>query len=270
MKVICVDDEKIILDDNISLIEELGEIDEVEGFTSALKALEHVKSSGADIALLDIDMPDMNGLMLAAKIKEASPHTAIIFLTGFSEHALKAIEMHASGYLMKPVNKNKLKEEIDYAMESMKDSGVTGGDSDGNIFVQTFGNFNVWKDGEPVHFSSAKSKELLAYLVDREGSLVTRAEAFAALYEDENYTRSEQKKFDVVIRRLKANLKDAGIEEIFDMQRGSMWVIKDKFDCDLYRFLGGDTHTINSYRGEYMSNYPWAMFTEGLLSKELY
>ena len=47
-----------------------------------------------------------------------------------------------------------------------------------------------------MHFSSAKSKELLAYLVDRQGALVTRVEAFAALYEDENYTRNNQKKFD--------------------------------------------------------------------------
>ncbi len=76
--------------------------------------------------------------------------------------------------------------------------------------------------------------------------------------------------FDVVIRRLKAQLKEAGIEEIFDMQRGSMSVIKDKFGCDLYRFLDGDLHTINAYRGEYMSNYGWAMFTEGLLSQEKY
>ncbi|MBO6107948.1 MAG: hypothetical protein J6P16_00920 [Eubacterium sp.] len=140
----------------------------------------------------------------------------------------------------------------------------------GNIFIQTFGNFDVLIDGNPVHFSSAKSKELLAYLVDRQGSLVTRAEAFAALYEDEDYTRSRQKMFDVVVRRLKANLKEAGIEDIFDMQRGSMSVVKDKFGCDLYRFLEGDIRTVNSYRGEYMSSYEWAMFTEGLLSQEKY
>ena len=76
--------------------------------------------------------------------------------------------------------------------------------------------------------------------------------------------------FDVVVRRLKANLKEAGIEDIFDMQRGSMSVVKDKFGCDLYRFLEGDIRTVNSYRGEYMSSYEWAMFTEGLLSQEKY
>ena len=83
-------------------------------------------------------------------------------------------------------------------MDSLKKSENTGEQSDEkeHIFIQTFGNFDVLLDGNPVHFSSAKSKELLAYLVDRQGALVTRVEAFAALYEDENYTRNNQKKFD--------------------------------------------------------------------------
>ncbi|MCR4606039.1 MAG: response regulator [Eubacterium sp.] len=270
MKAICVDDEKLILDENVSLVEEIEEFDSVEGFTSATKALEYVKKNGTDIALLDIDMPDMNGLMLAAKIKEASPRTAIIFLTGYSEYALKAIEMHASGYLMKPVNKTKLKDEIAYALNSVKKEAPGEEKNGEHIFMRTFGSFDVFVDGNPVHFSRAKSKELLAFLVDRQGASVTRAEAFAAMYEDESYTRDKQKLFDVIVRGLKSSLKEAGIEEIFDMQRGTMRVVKENFDCDLYKFLEGDTATINMYIGEYMSSYEWAMFTEGALSMSMY
>ena len=272
MRAICVDDEQLILNRNVSLVEKLDEIDDVEGFRSALKALEYVRKNGTDIALLDIDMPDMDGLMLAAKIKEVSPRTAIIFLTGYSEYALKAIEMHASGYLMKPVNEKKLKDEINYALDSV--IRADGAESDRveneHIFMRTFGNFDVLVDGEPVYFSRAKSKELLAYLVDRQGAQVTRAEAFAALYEDENYTREKQKSFDVIVRGLKSSLKDAGIEEVFDMKHATMRVVKDTFGCDFYRFLEGDTATINAYMGEYMSSYEWAMFTEGVLSRDLY
>ena len=268
MKAVCVDDEKLILDRNVSLVEKLDEIDEVSGFTSAMKALEWIKGQQkVALALLDIYMPDMNGLMLAAMIKEISPDTAIIFLTGYSEYALKAFELHANGYLMKPVNADKLKQEVTFALGSAQSIPAK---KDDHIYVRTFGLFDVLVDGEPVHFSRARSKELLAFLVDRQGGTVTRAEAFAAMYEDEDYTRDMQKQFDVIVRSLKTSLKDANISEIFDVERGSMRVVNEKFSCDLYDFLAGDTATINSYRGEYMSSYEWAMFTEGLLSRGLY
>lgn len=269
MLAVCVDDEKLILDRNISLVEKLDEIDAVEGFTSATKALDWIAKKNGEVALalLDIDMPDMNGLVLAAKIKETSPGTAIIFLTGYSEYALKAFELHAQGYLMKPVNEEKLKEEVVYALQLRESDKANEGD---HIFMRTFGSFDVLVDGEPIRFSRAKSKELLAFLVDRQGALVTRAEAFSAMYEDENYTRDKQKQFDVIVRSLKSSLKDAGIEDVLDIQRGSMRVVKEKFGCDLYAFLEGDTATINAYCGQYMSAYEWAMFTEGVLSRGMY
>ncbi len=269
MKAICVDDEKLILDRNVSLVEKMDEIDEVMGFTSAVKALDWVKTHvGVEIALLDIDMPDMNGLMLAAKIKEVSSETAIIFLTGYSEYALKAFELHAKGYLMKPVNADKLKEEISYALSSVAREKEAGKNS--HIYVKTFGLFDVLVDGVPVRFSRARSKELLAYLVDRQGALVKRAEAFAAMYEDEDYTRDKQKQFDVIVRGVKYSLKDAGISEMFDVGRGGLRVVNETFSCDLYDFLAGETAVINSYRGEYMGSYEWAVFTEGILSRRLY
>ena len=67
-------------------------------------------------------------------------------------------------------------------------------------------------------FRKAKCKELLAFLIDRQGSTVTRAEAFAALWEDRTYDRPMQKQFDTVIRLLRESLKEHGIEEIFSMK----------------------------------------------------
>ena len=55
------------------------------------------------MALLDIDMPSMNGIELAAKIKMLRPEVSVIFLTGYSQYALDAFNVHASGYLLKPM-----------------------------------------------------------------------------------------------------------------------------------------------------------------------
>lgn len=98
MRIICVDDEALVLQLTASLCRKLPQVDEVEAFDSAQAALDWIKENDADIALLDIDMPNMDGITLAARIKEEKPDTAVIFLTGYSQYALDAFSVHASGY----------------------------------------------------------------------------------------------------------------------------------------------------------------------------
>lgn len=257
MKIICVDDEQLVLGLTISLCRELEQITEVKGFTKAGDALSYLKEHTADIALLDINMPDMDGITLAAKIKERRPDTAILFLTGYAQYAVDAFRLHASGYLLKPVNKERLVEEVEYALSYRRQQKPSV-----HIAVQTFGEFDIWVDGALVTFQRSRAKELLAYLVDRQGSSITRTNAFAVLWEDALYDRPMQKQLDVVVRSLRATLKEYGIDEIFEMQSGAMRICPEKLDCDLYRFLDGDIDAVNAYRGEYMTSYSWASLTE--------
>ena len=238
MTAICVDDEPLVLQLSLSLIRELPQFKQVEGFGGSVEALDWLETPRPDLALLDIDMPAINGIALAIRIKEQYPDTAIIFLTGYTQYAVEAFALHASGYLMKPIN-------------------------------QTFGNFDVFVDGKAVAFNRSKSKELLAYLVDRKGSSVSRTEAFAVLWEDNAYDRSMQKQLDVVIRSLRGTLQENGIGEILEMKSGNMRIIPELLDCDLYRFFSGDAEAINEYRGEYMSSYSWASLTEANVDRHL-
>jgi two-component SAPR family response regulator len=175
---------------------------------------------------------------------------------------------------MKPTNVKRLEEEINFALLQRNAineavAGIAEKKDVPHIMVRTFGNFDVLVDGEIVSFSRSKSKELLAYLVDRQGGSVTRAEAFALLWEDGMYDRSMQKQLDVIIRALKSTLEKYEISEILELQRGSMRLVVDKVECDLYRLLAGDISAINSYRGEYMSAYEWASLTEGYVTRNL-
>ena len=262
MRILCVDDEVLILELTVAMCRALPQKPEVTGVSSAEEALGFLGGNQADIAILDINLPDMDGITLAARIKELQPDISIIFLTGYSEYAVDAFGLHASGYLLKPVNAKRLADEIEYAVR-----GRPAPPAAPRVSVRTFGEFDVFVDAKPIVFSRARAKELLAYLVDRQGGYVTRANVFAVLWEDGLYDRSMQKQLDVVIRSLRTTLEENGVADIIEIRKGSLRVVPEKLDCDLYRFFRGEIDAVDAYRGEYMNAYSWASLTESRMDR---
>ncbi|MBR0308373.1 MAG: response regulator [Mogibacterium sp.] len=265
MIIICVDDEALLAENTAATCRRLPQVEEAVAMTRGKKALEWFEQNYADIAILDIDMPDMSGLQLAAHIRMISPGTKIIFLTGFSQYAVEAFRLRASGYLMKPVDEEDLAKEIDYALHG--DHKEHTGEE--HVDIRTFGGFDVFVDGEMVRFRQKKCKELFAILVDRRGASISRTEAFAMIYEDRLYDRPMQKQLDSIIRYMRESLRAYGIEDVFELSSGQLRICPEKVSCDLYRFLDGDPEAVNSFKGEYMSAYPWAEAMEGILSGKI-
>ena len=260
MRVICVDDEMILAEHVAEICRGLPQIREAISFSRPAMALQWLEENTADLALLDIDMPGMNGMELAQRIKHKNPKTAIIFLTGFSEYAVDAFDLRANGYLLKPVDPERLKAELDYAFSERRPERRS------RIEAKTFGSFEFLVDGKPLSFKQAKCKELLAYLVDRRGSSVTRAEAFAVLWEDRLYDRPMQKQFDVIIRRLRDTLHEYELASLLEIKGGTMRIRPELIDCDLFRFCHGEVAALNEYQGEYMNGYDWAIMTESYMT----
>ena len=256
MRIVCIDNESLAVEDTIEICNDLSADISAKGFVRVNEALEWIKSNPVDIVLLDIDMPEMNGITLAARIKQIKPDTVILFLTAYKEYAFDAFQVHSSGYLLKPVLPELLQKEIDHAMSAHPKAEIL------HIEARTFGNFELFVDGEPVAFKRSKSKELLAYLIDRRGMSVTRAEISAVLFEDAPYDHSRQKYLDAIIRSLRDTLREHGIENIMQMERKGIRIIPEKLNCDMYRFYEGDTEVIKAFRGEYLESYTWANFVE--------
>ena len=260
MKAICVDDELFAMEYTVMQCKQLPRIEEVKGFTRAREALDYLKDHPADLAILDINMPDIDGIALAIQIKQMRPRTAILFLTAYKEYAFDAFSVHPAGYLLKPVSLEELAAEIQYAFADEKPKRQT------SVQARTFGEFDLLMDGKPVIFARAKSKELLAYLIDRQGGNVRRAAAFAVLFEDELYTRQRQKYLDVIIRSLRTTLDECGAGDILEMNRGGLRICPEKLDCDAYRFFSGEENTVQQFRGEYMRAYPWSNMMEAYMT----
>ena len=268
MNILYVDDEEKTLEQTEKLLRGLPAAQEVSEFASPMEALAFAKTHSFDAAVLDINMPEMNGLLLAEALREIRPGVPVIFLTAHPEYALDAFRLHASGYLVKPAAKEQLEAELNYALGSGMGKGISPAPAKKRITMQTFGNFEILVDGKMISFGRARAKELLAYLVDKQGSSASRKEIFNVLWEDGFYDYSMQKQLDVIIRSLRQTLKDNGISEILEMKSGFLRVCPGTFECDLYRFLEGDMSAVNTYRGVYMEAYAWAILSEADLTEK--
>lgn len=214
-----------------------------------------------DVAFLDIELPDIGGLELAYYIKNRAPHANIVFVTGFSQYAQEAFSLRPSGYVMKPATAEKIKAELDNLRDPPRRTVP-----EKKIRVQCFGDFEIFADGAPVTFLRSKSKELLAYLVDRRGALCHPPAIAAVLWEDGIYDSARQKLLSIIRSDMIKSLKKAGADRIIHNERRGIAVVPAEFDCDYYMALAGDTVSINSFTNEYMTAYSWAEITAAFLS----
>ena len=267
MNAICVDDDRQTLREILALCREMPQITKVEGFTNPREALNWAESNPVELAVLDINMPGMDGLTLGRLLREQSQRTAILFVTSHSQYAVDAWSLHPTGYVIKPLTGERLLEELDYAAQWRARAAGKAGSA--RVEVKTFGNFDLIVDGRKINFARSRAKELLACLVDKRGIRMTRAEAFHRLWGEEEYNRSRQKMLDVIIRSLRKTLEDNGVGEILQLEQGTLRIVPEAIDCDLYRLLGGDEDTMREYQGEYMSAYPWSSGTEGRIETSL-
>ena len=115
MNILIVDDEKLIVDDLMHEVRELYPSPDVliDGAACAVDAIRMAEHTEYDVALLDIDMPDMDGLNLARHLISSCPSINIIFVTGYETYALEALEMYCSAFLLKPVSSRKLKKAFE-------------------------------------------------------------------------------------------------------------------------------------------------------------
>lgn len=255
MKVLAADDESLAREMLTDAIKEALPEAEIFDFAKPSELLEFAKTTTCEIAFLDIHMRGMSGVELAKKLKDLNPKLNIIFVTGFDQYTGDAMALHASGYIMKPVTKEKVEAELAELRHPIEPK------SNALLKIQCFGNFDVFTpDGTPLHFERSRSKEIFAYLVHRHGSSCSIKEIAAALFEDEPYDLKQQAYMQKLISSMMKTLKNCGAGSVIFKKYNSLSVDTTKLDCDYYRFAELDAGAVNAYSSEYMSQYYWAEF----------
>lgn len=263
MNVIAVDDEIFALNDLLEVLEECLPNTEVKGFLKAEEAIEYSKNNNIDIAFLDIEMNNLTGIQLAGMLLQNNEKTNIIFVTGYSEYALEAFSVYASGYILKPAEKKSVLDALSKLRYPVKEARPM-------VVVKTFSNFEIYVNDVPLHFPRAKSKELIAYLIHKNGTGCSLKELASVIFEDKEYNSSLQRQLQTIIAAMMKTLNSQGVGDIVIKRYNHLSIDTNKIDCDYYNFLNGDETAINSYSGEYMMNYSWGEFTVGYLDSKVF
>lgn len=272
MVFLLVDDEPAPLKELTMAVREAMPESEIHAFQWSKDALAFAGEHNVDAAFLDVNMPETDGIELARRLKTLQNGINVVFCTGYGNYMPQAFSLHASGYVMKPVTADAIREELNYLRFDPNSAGKTGETPVRRYRIKTFGDFTLFIDGKPATFSRTKAKELLAYLVDRKGSGVSRKELAAVMFEDAPYDRNAQNYLTKIIKALQDSLTAAGAPEILIAGANQYSVDTRLLDCDLYDFCDGDEKARKQYLGEYMNQYSWAemtrMYLEDILAKE--
>jgi two-component system response regulator AlgR len=133
---------------------------------TGLEAKQRIAALSPDAVLLDISMPGMDGLDLAAALKEADKAPVVIFCTAYEEHALEAFEYDAVDYLVKPVTAERLGQALDRARRFL------GRDSAEAFLASTLGGSTELIDLNDVACLVAEDKYTTAYLAGQKKTLM--------------------------------------------------------------------------------------------------
>lgn len=228
IRIAAVDDEMHVLERFERMVGEVKEIELCGLFETGEQLLSYLKEHPLDAVFLDIEMPGINGLELSQQILEQNENIDIIFVTAFNQYAIEAFELQAMDYILKPLTEERLGKTIRRLLKIKRILRHSE-----KPFIQVFGDFQVFISGEAMTWKNTKAKELLAFLVHKNGVPVSWEKIADALWSDYNSEKA-QTNFHATTYLLRKRLAEAGISQILESGRGNYRIVTDKVGCDIY------------------------------------
>lgn len=260
MRVLCVDGDTERLNSLVQLVKKTFPLATADAESNGDNACYLAERRGYDAVLTETQWADGDGIKIARYIHDVSPQTKVIFITEQDKYALLAFQARACGYLISPVTQERLKEEFD-------DLKICDGEKKRIVEAKTFGNFELLCDGKAVKFTRSKTKELIAYLVDRRGTSASASELIVNLWEDKNVDKTTRSMLHNLICEAKKVFAELGISYVLDFKYNSFRIDDKQIICDYYELLDGNKNAREKFMGVYMASYSWAEITSGTLSE---
>ncbi len=258
------------------LLERTDRVTVVESFLSAADTLSGIRDAKPDVAFLDIEMPETNGLELAERILAVDAGVEIVFVTAYDQYALDAFRVNALDYLLKPLSFEAVEQTVARLVRRKKGAAVPWNEPADFGRIHCFGKFTVYGPGSelPVKWRTSKAEELFAYLVQNLEREVPKWKICEALWPE-----CSADKVDIYLHttvyKMKKVLDAARIEFIIKFINGCYWMSLSRVCTDAAEFdsiaasglpvsgetLGTYEKAISLYKNDYLeeNDYLWAL-----------
>lgn len=276
MKVVLIDDEELALKYLEHQLILIGELEIVGKYTDPLQGKQVIEHQDIDIVFLDIHIPEINGIELAELLLERKPNLQIVFVTAYDEYAVKAFELHALDYVLKPISKDRLKLTVQRMNQRKKETADSALFHHNNWQIRMFDEFTITdrnQKNRSLYWRTAKAQEIFFYLLHRRGKVVNKATLIELLWPDFEYQKASSQLYTAVYH-IRKTLQPFG-DRVLLQNTTDGYVLKLEgiyLDVDEFeRFLQSEmqlTHdTVTQYErmlklftGEYFEghDYVWA------------
>lgn len=261
MKTIIVDDELWAVQQLERSFRNQPNIELVGSFRDPLQALAYAEANTVEFALLDVKMYGMDGIELGRRLRQLYPPVIIVYVSSYPEYFSDAYrDVRADYYILKPYREEDVADVLTRVSLLSKRQRK-------RVQIRTFGRFDLFIDGKPIHFSNAKAKELLAVCVDRNGGNVRMEEAVDKLWEDSPFNENTKTRYRKAVAYLNALFMEHRLPDVFVSGYGNCHIVKDNVDCDYFEFL--DSANPPTFFGQYMFEYSWAEETTAQLDLQM-
>lgn len=220
IKIIVLDDERVALRQMKKVLQIFSNVQICGLFTDPDEFLQAVRTERVDLVLIDMVMPDANGLAVARTAQSLRPDISVVFVTAYEKYAAEAFEIEALDYVLKPLDGKRLGRTLQRFLrrqETLRDGQRKGRNA---ISVNCFGRLTIVTEQGKVRFINAKAEELLAYLAHHAGGPVNKAKIIEALWPNRDVVRAQANLYSTVYQ-LRKDLEAYGLRAVISQSRSS-------------------------------------------------
>lgn len=210
-------------------------------FTNEEDLLYELRRNRPDLVMLDMELAASHGLDVAEAIATADERIAIVFVTAYDQYAVKAFEIAALDYVMKPISKERLAVTLQRYRDAVKariSQSAADELTDEVVSICCFDRLSVRVGQRVATFMNSKSEELLAYLIHHQEVAVNKELLIETLWPGRDYVRAKTNLYSAVYQ-LRKDLQAIGLSDVIEQSRingGSYRFRMQRFHCDIYEF----------------------------------